>query len=109
MLTSAGFADDLDGSSIEKAIAVANISNFQDGADIFGEYKKSIDQEYNYYLPLQFGVEGVDWKVVGQRLVTKDNKIYDELQVRLRSNQPKTIYFDITEVITKYNEANKKK
>jgi hypothetical protein len=103
------YAQTNDGSSPEKAIKVINISNYTDCKDIKKEYKKSIDQEYNYHLPLLLGFDGKDWKVIGRRLITKDGKYYDQLLVALLfSKTEKILYFDVTEPVIKYREAYSK-
>ena len=93
------FAAAPDGLSQPNAIVVRNISDYQkcqDPACLKQEYGRSIDQEYSVELPILYGRRNTDWKVVKQALFKKEGRIYDTLDVQLKSGETKKIFFDIS-------------
>ncbi|MDP3182922.1 MAG: hypothetical protein Q8M54_08925 [Desulfobaccales bacterium] len=78
------------GDSFETAVIIKGAPNSQVG--IAAEY---------YYLEKKFGQPKADWKLLRQKLLHKDGKHYDLMQIQLKDGAKKDIYFDITEFFGK--------
>ena len=55
-----------------------------------------IAAEY-YYLEMKYGRQNVNWKLISQNLLHKQDKHLDLLIIRLVDGSQKEVYFDITE------------
>jgi len=74
-----------DGKSYETAIII-NAKNEQDG----------VTSEY-FYVSTLYGRRNIDWQFEGQSATSKNNKMYDILNISLtKNNQKIALYFDIS-------------
>lgn len=95
-----------DGSSIDEAVIIKNISDYRDCRDEecrSEEFSKNIEQEYDYCTQT-YGIMYRDWEVAGKSELEVDieqnDKYYDELSITLLpSRQIKHLYFDITDCV----------
>ena len=78
------------GTSFETAIVINTIST---SVGIPAEFK---------YISNIYGQKNVDWFVVSQSLMTKPNKYYDVLLIKLSNDDKKSIFFDITQFYGKF-------
>ena len=62
-----------------------------------------VQAEYRY-LAREFGRPGVDWEPVGQGLVERGGRAYDEMHIKLADGSERTIFFDITQFFGKGSE-----
>lgn len=60
-----------------------------------------VSQEYQW-VEQHFGKRGVDWQLVKQALLHKDDRAYDMLHIRLADGTEKQFYFDITSFFGKF-------
>lgn len=101
-----------DGSSVEKAITIIDISDYSKCRTeecISEEYGKSIDQEYEIYLPRLFGARNKAWKQGYQALIKEDSKFYDLIEIELLPlGEKKEVYFDISNVLSNLDKQLKK-
>lgn len=108
-----------DGSSIDKAIHIKNISDYTvcvDKGDVDRVYAETVNQE-NEILAQKFGKEGEGWKLLkrvteGEKFsdefigLSQFNNYYDKVNiVLLPSDEEKTFYFDVTEACEAYKKA----
>jgi len=59
-----------------------------------------VQAEYRY-LAREFGRPGVDWDLVGQGLLERGRRRYDEMHIKLADGTERTIIFDITQFFGK--------
>lgn len=59
-----------------------------------------IAAEY-YYLEMKYGRQNVNWKLISQNLLHKQDKHFDLLIIRFVDGSQKEVYFDITEFFGK--------
>jgi hypothetical protein len=59
-----------------------------------------VQAEYRY-LAQEFGRLGIDWELVGQGLVERGGRAYDEMHIKLADGAERTIFFDITQFFGK--------
>ena len=74
-----------DGYTIEDAIEVVGAANSLEG--VAAEYR---------YLEQRFGKKGDDWKVEEQSLLNQNDRFFDRLVLKTKSEGEIEIYFDIT-------------
>jgi len=60
-----------------------------------------ISAEY-YFLEKVFGPQNVDWKLDRQSVLRDQGKVYDRMEIELKSGGKKTIFFDITDFFGKF-------
>jgi hypothetical protein len=60
-----------------------------------------ITAEY-HVLEKLFGPRNVDWRLKSQSVLRQQGKVYDRMEVELKSGAQKTIFFDITEFFGKF-------
>ena len=82
-----------DGKSIDKAIKILNAKIEQNG----------VPAEYAYINKL-YGERNIDWTLISQSVTTKNQLLYDNIQIQLKKTGDKlNLYFDITEFYGKFN------
>lgn len=60
-----------------------------------------IAAEYSY-LEKKFGRQNVDWTLYRQSVLQKEDKIFDQMEIKLKDARKRTIFFDITEFFGKF-------
>jgi hypothetical protein len=82
---------DNSGGSIEDAIIILDAANSMDG----------VRAEYDY-LTQQYGQQGTDWRVEGQRLLFENGVPYDVIYVVFPDGEKAAVYFDISGFFGKF-------
>ena len=82
-----------DGSTKEKAIIILCANNEIEG----------VDAEY-VWLEEKFGEENVEWEMIDQVLLDEGDSQFDLLKVKLRNDEVKEVWFDITDFYGKEDD-----
>lgn len=78
------------GDVIERAVIIQGAPD--EALGVAAEYR---------YLAREFGRPGVDWDLVGQGLLERGRRRYDEMHIKLADGTERTIFFDITQFFGK--------
>ncbi|HBG61713.1 MAG: hypothetical protein A2Y03_01855 [Omnitrophica WOR_2 bacterium GWF2_38_59] len=90
-------------SVLDNSIVLKNVSNYEQcksKEEVIAEYRKSIGQWVDYVNNL-YGEVGLDWELVGHKLVQNDNVQWTEKReiMLLSSGKIIILYFNITEPV----------
>lgn len=70
---------------------------------ILGAKNTSLGVAIEYmYIENIYGEREKDWKLIMQSLMHKDNRSFDCIQIKLKSGEEKSIYFDISDFFGKW-------
>ena len=79
-----------DGSSKKESIVILGAKNETEG----------VNAEY-VWLEQKYGEENVEWEMINQGLIDEENKQIDLLKVKLRNDEVKEVWFDISDFYDK--------